>query len=317
MAKTAILKVSDISFLREAAETHPALKGLRARVRERFGWGETRSRQFVERLMIAAFSEMNERYVGRMGPHLDRVLKLRDELTSIYDRAIKGERLDLHPEHVEAMFSEMAKEMEAMKSPTQAVGEDPHLVPDDLVSRTMSEISGEEGKPVTAQPKSGPTVPEGFEDIFEYSDVQEREKLIGKPMSRKPERGIDVHQYQKALDEWALKRLAERDPRITGKLFLNERPPDHALFEFEVTDPKTGKVYRMDAVDFENGVIYEIKSDAPGQSEEGQSKLDKVYKPLMDQEHTLMDGAYPRPGGWKKQVSRYDRAVAEQLLYGE
>jgi hypothetical protein len=263
--------------------------------------------------MIAAFSEMNDRYVGRMSPHIERVLKLRDELTSVYDKAIKGEEFDLHPEIVEGMFRDMAKEMEAMRSPTQAVGEEANLVPDNLVSRTMAETSAEEANPkpeITAQPKSGSTVPEGYEDIFDYIDIQERDRLIGETLSRRKERGIDVHQYQAALDKWSARRLKRGE--VSGRLFPKGKPRADSRFEFEIMDPKTGKVYRMDAVNFEEGIIFEIKSDAPGQARKGQEKLDNVYQPLMER-------LYPRKDGkpWETKVVVYDRAVAEQLLYGE
>jgi hypothetical protein len=134
--------------------------------------------------------------------------------------------------------------------------------------------------------------------------------LIGPTQGRAKERGIDVHRYNEALDEWASQRLKAGDPKITRKLFPRGRPPAKAKFEVEVTDHVSGKTYRMDAVDFEKGIIYEIKSNAPGQAELGQTKLTKVYKPLMDQTH-------PRPGGWKTRVIKYDRKVAEQLLYGK
>jgi hypothetical protein len=302
MARTGFFKPDDLARLRGSSERHAGLTRLRTILKEKHGMREGRARQFVERLIINVFIDLSEKYHGDMSARLTRILKLRDQLAVIYDRVGRGGELGVTPQRVESIFREMAKEMEALKSPTQTLKDEPLRVRDDLVSRTIAD------EDITARPRSEPAPPEGFGDVLEQPGVQER-SLIGPTQQRRKERGIDVHQYQEALDTWSRERLAAGDPDIPGNLFLDQRPPADARYEFEVTDPKTGKEYRMDAVDFDNGVIYEIKSDAPGQSESGQTKLDKVYRPLMDQE-------YPRPGGWKTQVVRYDRAVAEQLLYG-
>jgi hypothetical protein len=233
-------------------------------------------------------------------------------------------------EHQSNIRSSTAQEHEARHSRAQA---SPATAPAPTRKETIADFVKRGGvinqaeKPpdqntVTARPKSGSAPPEGFQDISEQTGVEEREKLIGGTLSREEdllaaerararERGIDVHQYNKELDEWALNRLAKGDTKISDKLFIDERPPSNAKFEYPLADLdiEAGTTYFADAVDFDEGIIYEIKSDAPGQAELGQSKLDRVYKPLMEKKH-------PRVGGWKTKIVRYSREVAEQLLYG-
>lgn len=147
-------------------------------------------------------------------------------------------------------------------------------------------------------------------ELTKQPDIEDTRRKVGKNQSKRTERGIDVHQYSDALDGWVNKRMANADPKITGKLFPKGAPPPTSEAEVNILDPDRGRMYRMDRVDWENGIIYEIKSNAPGQQGTGQTKLDNVYKPLMDKK-------YPRPGGWKTEVIIYDRAVAEQILYGD
>jgi hypothetical protein len=147
-------------------------------------------------------------------------------------------------------------------------------------------------------------------ELIDQPDVQVTRRKVGKGEARRTERGKDVHLYHDPLDKWVNDRLKKLDPKVLGQLFPEGAPTFTNDPNFKVTDPKAGKSYRPDGVDWESGTIHEIKSDAEGQRELGQAKLDNVYKPLMDQVH-------PRPGGWKTKIWVYDRAVAEAILYGK
>jgi hypothetical protein len=317
-------------------DTHPKLRAIADSLVHEYGMERGRAKGMVKKMLIAVLDDFGDTYSAEMMARLDRIGNLRDKIVDIYDAVAEGKVPDIQRTHVEDLFRELAEEMEALRSPSEFAKKHPGLAQQDIDSRILHKKSEESQEPVTAQPKSEPAPPEGFGDILEYSDIEARDKLIGGTLDpgrerakrersrQRKERGIDVHEYQDPLDQWARDRLRAGDPSISGRLFPdqrrtadgtlvpNERPAATCEFEFVVIDPRTGKAYRMDAVDFERRIIYEIKSDHPDQVELGQNKLDNVYKPLMDQEYSRSDF----PEGWEVRVVVYDRAVAEQLLYG-
>jgi Domain of unknown function (DUF4157) len=149
------------------------------------------------------------------------------------------------------------------------------------------------------------------EDAPEVEAVQEakRRRATGRGQPERTERGTFTHVNAEALDNWVSK--LELNIKMAKKLFPKDNLPTgkQVIPEYRI-ELDNGKEHYIDRVDFDKGILYEIKSDAPGQEEEGQTKLDNVYKPIMDK-------LCRRPGGWKTKVLVYRRKVVDQILFGK
>ena len=112
--------------------------------------------------------------------------------------------------------------------------------------------------------------------------------------------------FSKSLNQFYVKRVKQPYERqakdaLQGK-GITAQPYTRVLRSM---NPKTDQLRYIDRVDWERGILYEIKSDAPGQAEQGLIELEQLYKPLMER-------AFPTKK-WTVEVLIYDLEIAKTL----
>jgi hypothetical protein len=168
-----------------------------------------------------------------------------------------------------------------------------------------------EDRPITASPKTGPTAPEGREDVLEQPGVNVTSTPGGKPQKVKAEVGTWTHRNAELLqkDPTILKRLAKE----TGKTKVFNKPlPDDLVPEYQIPHPDypAGQRPRIDRLWREGNTIYEIKPNT-GSAARGEAQ-GRQYVEWMEKY------GEPPPGGgkWKSEVIEYDQAAMESFLEG-
>jgi hypothetical protein len=145
---------------------------------------------------------------------------------------------------------------------------------------------GPEPKTVTAVPKSGPTTPEGFGDIFEQTDVSETKTPGGKAPKQRTEAGQFAHQYYEKVDDMMM------DFTRSAEQFVEEVPRGPGVkkeFAIDHPDYPKGRQPRIDRLDWENAEIYEIKPDTPEWIAKGKAQAQQ-YAEWMNKYHKRADG---------------------------
>jgi hypothetical protein len=203
MATFRILEHISPEEIRTIAEDSPHLQGLSRRLVREHGLSETRARTFVERLLTTVLDDFGERYTSEMSARIDRIVRIREQITSVYDSVLQGKGLPegLTPQGIESLFQHMQQEMSGLKSPTQHLLEDPPLIRDDIASRALTSLGHE-------APEPGPVL------------VTTLGRLVG-PREVLAPKGLDVVYEQTAahLLEGRLNELAASDP-ATAKALL-------------------------------------------------------------------------------------------------
>ena len=202
-------------------------------------------------------------------------VKFGDELAERPDLAQKLQQAEaVEPAQAKAQaVAEVANELEAVS------GAEEGLSPQQL------EVLEEFGE---AQQQASQGGLEG--DVLEQPGMGERAKPGGRPQPEHFEVGNFGHTYAEEL-------IPESEmPRGLSK---------------EVTVEIPGGEVRLDRVDFENGVIYEVKPNTPESIAAGQDQV-RLYVEYMNRE-------YPLGGGrsWQGRVVPYDYPTAKRILLGK
>jgi hypothetical protein len=250
---------------------------------------------------------------GRLRLHLDAVVDIRATLRTRYAEVIdifsgrRGAAVELperlQPESFRDLFSQLADHLEAIEGPEEALGamSDPdlrgdwsELAPhpggrggpvDPAVARTL-----ERGRAILDEFESrqGP-LDDRLADLLDELDVEPSKTYPGRAeVPQKFDVGNFSHYYaEELIPESELPRGLE--PEVTIRL------------------PGQGEV-RLDRVDWENGVVYEIKPDTPSQVAAGEQQA-SLYAHYMNEHHPLSGG-----GSWRSRVVTYDSAAVVNLL---
>jgi hypothetical protein len=194
--------------IRSMADSHPRLRHLADVLVEKHGLSRERAKNFVERLITVVLNDFGETYTGEMSARLDRVVKLREKVTGIYESTINGKGLPdgVTPSSVEGMFRELQREMNELHSPTRAAEEGRLPKHDDIVSQMVSSHSDE---PLTPDAEPG--------SLFDPYPSEPRFRRRG------PERGGDDVLLASAWRDEVMPTTTSRLGRTPGGRGLRER----------------------------------------------------------------------------------------------
>jgi hypothetical protein len=148
------------------------------------------------------------------------------------------------------------------------------------------EERGDLKKQVEARPKSGPTPPEDFGDVFEQTGVSEGKTPRSKPSTQATEAGQFAHAFYENVEDMT------RDFARGAERFVDDVPQGpHVEKEFSIDHPDypPGRKPRIDRLDWENAEIYEIKPNTSEWIARGKAQAQQ-YAEWMNKYHKRPDG---------------------------
>lgn len=175
--------------IRTVVDSHPRLRHLTDVLVEQHGLSRERARNFVERLLTFVLDDFGETYTREMSARIDRIVQLRDRVTSIYESAINGQGLPegVTPTSIESMFRELQREMNELRSPTRAA-EEGRLPNHESIVAQMASSSPQSGLSTASTREL--TMARVFGD--QLATVQRLEPDIREPLTKVAEQHPDL-----------------------------------------------------------------------------------------------------------------------------
>jgi len=139
----------DTAALRREVETHPRMRTLAENLQRR-GLNATEANRLLEGILLRALEDTGELYQGTMRAHIERMARLRDQVSSIIESVVSGAaRPDARPgQNTESIFAELQHEMDALESPGSQVQREGVKVNNDVVARARAEL---QSRPLTPE----------------------------------------------------------------------------------------------------------------------------------------------------------------------
>lgn len=246
-------------------------------------------------------TDIGEGWGAALRPHVARMMEIRTQLKEVWSSVLEHASDPAHPtelcgevvDKLDSLFADLDGELGKMPNLREHVDAMPDRDPAgtlrDLLTEQVAHAT-ERGQTILEiwEERAG-TSEEKTADMLEELGVDPSRTYPGRrPQPEKFDVGNFSHDYAEMLiDEDQLPR-GLRD-------------------EYRLELPGQGEV-RMDRVDFEEGVIYEIKPDTPSQVEAGEHQV-ASYVHYMNQERPLGPGR-----SWRGEVVTYNKARALAVM---
>jgi len=268
---------------------------------DRGGVSETEAAELTERLLRATVTDVGEGWGAALRPHVARMMEIRTQLKEIWSSVLEHASGPEHPtelggdvvDRLDTLFADLDAELGKMPSLRESVDAMPDRDPAGTLRDLLTEQAAhatERGRTILDiwEERAG-TSDEKTADLLEELDVEPSKTYPGrKPQPQKFDVGNFSHTYAEMLID------ADQLPRGLEA-------------EYRLILPEQGEV-RMDRVDWDKGVIYEIKPNSPDQVAAGWDQVD-AYVHYMNEHHPLGPGR-----SWTGEVVQYNKARALAVM---